>query len=87
MLLKSRAPLTCFRACFLTGRAKDLSAPQYFSIYRHSIPDVISPVPVQTGPDAHPASFSMVTGLFTGGKVVGDWRSPTTRSSGDVEFG
>ena len=26
MLLKSRAYLTCFRACFLPGRAKDLSA-------------------------------------------------------------
>jgi len=29
MLLKSRAFLTCFRACFLPGRAKDLSAPRY----------------------------------------------------------
>jgi len=29
MLLKSRASLTCFRACFLPGRAKDLSAPWY----------------------------------------------------------
>jgi len=27
MLLKSRVSLTCFRACFLPGRAKDLSAP------------------------------------------------------------
>ena len=27
MLLKSRASLTCFRSCFLPGRAKDLSAP------------------------------------------------------------
>ena len=27
MLLKSRASLTCFRTCFLPGRAKDLSAP------------------------------------------------------------
>jgi hypothetical protein len=25
MLLKSRASLTCFRACFLPGQAKDLS--------------------------------------------------------------
>ena len=24
-----RASLTCFRACFLPGRAKDLSAPRY----------------------------------------------------------
>jgi len=29
MLLKSRASLTCFRAYFLPGRAKDLSAPRY----------------------------------------------------------
>ena len=29
MLLKSRASLTCFRACFPPGRAKDLSAPRY----------------------------------------------------------
>jgi len=29
MLLKSRASLTCFRACFLPGRAKDLPAPRY----------------------------------------------------------
>ena len=30
VLLKSRAPLTCFRACFLPGRAKDLSARQVY---------------------------------------------------------
>ena len=29
MLLKSRGSLTCFRASFLPGRAKDLSAPRY----------------------------------------------------------
>jgi len=29
MLLKSNASLTCFRACFLPGRAKDLSVPRY----------------------------------------------------------
>ena len=29
MLLKTRASLTCFRACFHPGRAKDLSAPRY----------------------------------------------------------
>ena len=33
MLLKSCASLTCFRACFLPGRAKDLSAPRYIYIY------------------------------------------------------
>ena len=29
MLLKSSAYLTCFRACFLPGRAKDLPPPRY----------------------------------------------------------
>ena len=29
MLLKLRTSLTCFRACFLPGQAKDLSAPRY----------------------------------------------------------
>jgi len=29
VLLKSRTSLTCFRACFLPGQAKDLSSPQY----------------------------------------------------------
>ena len=29
MLLKSRASMTRFRACFLPGRAKVLSAPRY----------------------------------------------------------
>ena len=29
MLLKSRASLTCFQACILPGRAKDLSAPRH----------------------------------------------------------
>jgi len=33
VLLKSRASLTCFRACFLPGRAKDLSAPGIRTVY------------------------------------------------------
>ena len=35
MLLKSRASLSCFRACFLIGRAKDLSAPRYIEDEMH----------------------------------------------------
>ena len=31
MLLKSRASLTCFRACFLPDRDKELSAPPYIT--------------------------------------------------------
>jgi len=33
MLLKSRASLTCFRVCFLPGRANDLSPPRYVDGY------------------------------------------------------
>ena len=33
MLLKSRVSLTCFRACFLPGWAKDLSAPTFLPRY------------------------------------------------------
>ena len=39
MLLKSRASMTCFRACFLLGRAKDLLAPRvcmYMCVYTHT---------------------------------------------------
>ena len=37
MLLKSRASLTCFRACFVPGRAKNLSPPlmSFSRIYRY----------------------------------------------------
>ena len=38
MLLKSRGPLTYFRAYFLPGRAKDLSAPRYVYIYIYIYP-------------------------------------------------
>ena len=34
IFVKSRASLTCFRACFLPGRAKDLSAPRVFKPIR-----------------------------------------------------
>ena len=30
--------------------------------------------PVQTGPEAHPAPYSWIPGLFPGGKVAGAWR-------------
>ena len=36
MLLKSRASLTCFRACFLPGRAKDLSAHRCSVVFEWS---------------------------------------------------
>ena len=36
MLLKSLASLTCFFACFLPGRAKDLSAPRVYLKTYHS---------------------------------------------------
>jgi len=30
--------------------------------------------PVQTGPAAHPASYTKGTGLFLGGRAAGAWR-------------
>ena len=33
-MLKSRASVTCFRACFLPGRVKDLSAPGKISYHK-----------------------------------------------------
>ena len=34
--------------------------------------------PVQYGPEAHPASYTMSTGSFPGGKAAGPWRWPPT---------
>jgi len=47
MLLKSRASLTCFRACFLPGRAKDLSAPR-------NNPTMVSIIGQEEGEQIHP---------------------------------
>ena len=33
LLLKPRAPLTFFRVCLLSGRAKDLAACRYFHLW------------------------------------------------------
>jgi len=48
ILLKSRASLTCFRACFLPGRAKELSAPPYSVIHTgvQIVTSLLLPVPV-----------------------------------------
>jgi len=37
MLMKPGASLTCFRACFLPGRAKNSSAPLYGRLIRHML--------------------------------------------------
>ena len=37
MSLKSRESLTCFRTCFLPGRAKDLSAPRYYRMENREV--------------------------------------------------
>jgi len=38
----------------------------------------IFPAPVQTGPRAHPASYTIGTGSFLGGKVAEAWHWPST---------
>ena len=52
MLLKSRASLTCFRACFLPGQAKDLSAVSVLSRLQEPAtgrcPNQMNPVNVLT---------------------------------------
>jgi hypothetical protein len=42
MLLKSRASLTCFRAFFLPGRAKDLSSPRYLYLHLYLLLYIIT---------------------------------------------
>ena len=41
--------------------------------------------PVQTDSEAHPASYTVGTGVFPGGKVAGAWRWPPTPSSAEVK--
>ena len=41
--------------------------------------------PVQIGPGAHPASYTMGTGSSPGGKAAGAWRLPPTPSSAEVK--
>ena len=41
--------------------------------------------PVQTGPGAHPASCTMGTGSFPGGKAAGEWRWTSTTSNAEVK--
>jgi len=41
--------------------------------------------PVQTGPGAHQASYTMGTGSFPGGKLAGAWSWPPPPSSAEAE--
>ena len=41
--------------------------------------------PVQTGPVAHPVSYTMGTGSLSGGKAAVAWRWPPTPSSAEVK--
>ena len=72
-----------------------LGGPGWFSRYSDSlragrsgdrIPVVARfSAPVQTGPGTHPASYTMGTGSFPGGKVAGAWRCQPTPSSNEVK--
>ena len=41
--------------------------------------------PVQAGPEAHPASYTMGSGIFSGSKGAGAWCSPPTPSTAEVK--
>ena len=43
ILLNSRLSLTCFRACFLPGWAKDLSAPREYGLHESGGDGVFRP--------------------------------------------
>ena len=45
------------------------------------------PVPVQTGPEAHPASCAMDTGSFSSDKAAGAWCYHPPPSNAEVENG
>jgi len=75
MLLKSRASLTCFRDCFLTVRAKDLSAPRYNCVLSSQYLRRIFLPNVQTGSVAHWASYSVSTGGYLLGRKRPDCES------------
>jgi hypothetical protein len=57
-----------------------LDGPEIESRWR-----AIFSVPLQTDTEAHPASYTMGTGVFPGGKAAGTWRCPPTPSSSEVK--
>ena len=92
LFLQGKAPkeidaiLTETLACFLPGRAKDLSAPPiFYGLYDRQIGDLFltgtsyfSPFQtVQTGAGDHPGSCNMGTGVsYPEDKTEGAWGSP-----------
>ena len=55
-MLKSRASLTCFQACFFPGRSKDLSAPLYSLCYKQIQPTLaglLNPLNAELNPICH----------------------------------
>jgi len=79
MLLKSRASLTCFRACFLPGRAKDLSASRY-TLARPMYPPEPGTVTCSNSPEGHFNSCPYPLNDLT---YV---RSPQNKSDGPTPF-
>jgi hypothetical protein len=57
------------------------SVGQYSSVGLATCYGLEESKPVQTGPGAHPASYTM--GVFPGGKAAGAWRWSSTPSSAD----
>ena len=67
---------------------KDVSVWNHWkkTVSRSDVWDKYGPrKPVQTSPGAHPASYTVSTGSFQGGKATGAWRWPPTPSSAEVK--
>jgi len=77
MLLKLRASLKCFRASFLPGRAKELSAPRYCRMENRDIlfrfltvTDNFFPHIRDTSPWADSADLKILSAQLNAGKIL-----------------
>ena len=77
IFLKSRASPTCFRACFLPGRATDLSAPRYYRMENREIlfrfltvTDFFFPHIRDTSPWADSADLKNLSAQLNAGKIL-----------------
>jgi len=78
MLLKSRASLTCFRTCFLPGRAKDLSPPRVFIFWK-----TYKDFSIYKVRSAQSITFSTLSGILHNCLIYIKWRGKVKCHIGD----